>query len=315
MSFAGGSDQGPGMSDSPPEPAEPAEPAGVPAAPAAASALFGTIEPRTLSLGTAIEVAFKAIAKPAFVGPILVMSVIVNAILEIALGPDLRSLGLTPGTRPTLEDLNRILGAAGVSFIVTFLGGILVAIYGTVWAVTASVGPFPTIGETLRLAGRRWTGVGGVSLLVGCISIGLVVVAVVGIVVLTRFSEAIAFGVAVGLVIVFVWLIARLAMATWLAADGRGAIASIREAWRISEGQVLRIVGWSFAYGLLIALLAGALGLALGRLPLIGAGIAQGLSLALTYGAAVTLFRRTEAGAAPLAAQPSVPPGSDTSVG
>ena len=309
MSCAGGSDQGTGMPGLPPEPAT------APASPTIASALFGSIDPRSLGLGTAIEVAFKAIAKPAFVGPILVMSVIVNAILEIALGPNLRSLGLTPGTRPTVEDLNRILSAAAVSFIVTFLGGILVAIYGMVWAVAASVGPFPTIGETLRLAGRRWSSVVGVSLLVGCISIGLVVVAVVGLVVLARFSEAIAFGVAVGLVIVFLWLVARLAMATWLAADGGGAIASIREAWRISEGQVLRILGWSFAYGLLIALLAGALGLALGRLPLIGAGIAQGLSLALTYAAAVTLFRRTQASATPPATPASAPPVSDAPIG
>ena len=309
MTFAGGSDPG----------AAPETPPGLPPAPEPASApstsaLFGSVAPANLSLGTAIEVAFKALGKLEFVGPILVISIIINAILEVTIGSTLRDMTFTPGTRPTMEDLNRILSAAGVSFIVSFLGGILVAIYGQVWAVAASVGPFPTVRRTLQLAGRRWMSVLGAALLVGAITIGLVAAAVVVLIVLAGFSQAIAFGAAVAMMIVFVYVAARFAMAPWLAADGGAALASVQQSWRITENQVLRIVGWSLAYGLLIALLAGALGLVLGRLPLVGAGIAQGITLALGYAAGVTLFRRTQAGA-PAAGATSAPPVSDTTVG
>ena len=273
--------------------------------PTNSSGLFGTLDADSLSLGTAIEVAFKALGKTAFIGPILVISIIVNAILEIALGPTLRSFALDPGVRPTMEDLNRILGAAAVSFVVTFFGSILVAVYGQVWASAASVGPLPTIGETLRLVGRRWMSVLGASLLVGVITVGLLVAAVVLLILLSSFSRPIAFGVAVGLVIVFIYFTARFYMAPWLAADGGAAVASVQGSWRMTEGQVLRIVGWSFGYGLLFALLAAALGLVLASVPLIGGGISQGISLALTYAAGVTLFRRTQAGAAPPAARSS----------
>jgi hypothetical protein len=309
MSFAGGTDPGPEP------PAMAPEPAATPASAPPSSALFGSVAPADLTLGTAIEVAFKALGKVAFLGPILVISIVINAILELALGDSLRSMGLTPGTRPTIEDVNRILGAAGLSFVVSFFGGIIVAIYGQVWAIAASVGPFPTIGETLRLAGRRWLSILGASLLVGVINVGLVLLAAVVVGLLAGFSAAIAFGVAVGLVIAFIWFIARLSMAPWLAADGTAAVASVQGSWRITENQVLRIVGWSFAYGMLIVLLAGALGLALGRVPLIGAGIAQGLSLALGYAAGVTLFRRTQAGYTPPAVPASAPSVTDSTIG
>ena len=314
MTFQEGTDQGTTPPALPPDPA-PSPPT---------SGLFGSIPPASLTLGTAIEVAFKALGKLPFIGPILVISIVVNAILEITLGPTLRSMALTPGVRPTLEELNAILGAAAVSFVVTLLGGILVAVYGQVWAAAGSVGPLPTIGQALQLVGRRWLSIIGVSLLIGLISIGLVLIAAVVLAVVAGFSPAIAFGVTVGLVIAFVWFASRVAMAPWLAADGGGTVASLQGSWRITEGQVLRIVGWTLAYGLLFALLAGALGFALASVPLIGNGISQGISLALTYGAGVTLFRRTQAGAPqpPAVASasndtdaPSLPTGTDAPIG
>ena len=316
MSFAEGPDQGaaPGL---PPHgdaaPGLPPEP-GAPASSTPHSALFGSVKPANLTLSNAIEAAFKALGKVSFIGPILVISVVINAIIELAIGDTLRSMTLTPGTRPTMADLNRILQAAGVSFIVTFLGGVLVSIYGQVWAVAASVGPFPTVGETFALAGRRWISILGAVLLVSVVSFGLVALAVLLLVVIAGFSQAIAFGASVGLIIVFIYVAARFGMAAWLAADGQSAIASVQTSWRMTENQVLRIVGWSLAYGLLIALLAGALGALLRPLPLIGTGIAQGITLALGYAAAVTLYRRTQAGATQLAT-PGVPPVSDTTIG
>lgn len=298
MSFADG------MNPAPPDPA----PAG--------TGLFGSVQPRDLTLGTAIEVAFRSLAKPAFIVPLLVISVIVNAILELTLTPLVaRSISLSPGGRPTIEDLNAFIAGAALSFVVTIIGSIIAAVYGTVWAVMASVGPFPTIGETLRLAGRRWPGVLGASLLVGLIMITLIVLAAIILVVLSQTSAAVAFGVAVGLVIVFLWLAARLYMTQWLAADGVGAVASLKGSWRITEGVVLRVVGWTLAYGFLFALLAGALGLVLGQVPYIGNGIGQGLTLALTTAAGVTLYRRTQASATPRPAQELSPPVTDSTIG
>lgn len=287
-----------------------------PAPPPAGSGLFGSVQPRDLTLGTAIEAAFRSLAKPAFIGPLLVISVIVNAILELTLTPLVaQSISVSPSGRPTIEDLNALLAGAALSFVVTVIGSVVAAVYGTVWAATASVGPFPTIGETLRLAGRRWPGILVAALLVGVIMIGLFAVGAVIVVVLAQTGAAVAFGVGVGLVIVFLWLAARLYMTQWLAADRVGAVASLRGSWRITEGVVLRVIGWTLAYGFLFALLAGALGLALSRVPYVGNGIGQGLTLALTTVAGVTLYRRTQAGATPPAAQEVVPPVTDTTIG
>ena len=287
-----------------------------PPVPPPQSGLFGAVQAADLTLGNAIEGAFRALAKPAFIGPILVLSVLMNAILEVTLQPIIsRSVALSPTGRPSIEDMNAFLGALGVTFVVALIGGIVVAVYGTVWAVTASVGPAPTFGETLGLARKRWAGVLGTGLVVGAITLVAVVVGVLLLALLAQVSSAVAFGVAIGLVVLFVYFVARLYMASWLAADGLGVRASIRTSWRITEGQVLRIVGWSFVYGLLFAIVAAALGVVLGRVPLIGAGIGQGLSLALGYGAGVALYRKTQAAAMPPAAAPAPPPLPDSTIG
>lgn len=286
-----------------------------PAVPPPATGLFGGVQPANLTLGNAIAAAFRALAKPAFIGPILVLSVLINAILEATVQPMLgQAMSLSPSGQPTIEDMNALLGALGVTLVVSLLGGIVVAVYGSVWAVAASVGSLPTIGETLRLAGQRWVGVLGAGLVVGAITLTAVAVGVLFLAVLSQVSAAVAFGVAVGLIIVFIYFVARLYMASWLAADGLGVGASIRTSWRITEGQVLRIVGWTFIYGLLFALVAGALGVVLGRVPYIGAGISQGVTLALGYGAGVALYRKTQASALPPTAAPAPPPVPGTTI-
>lgn len=287
-----------------------------PAVPPPVTGLFGGVQPANLTLGNAIEAAFRALAKPAFIGPILVLSVVINAILEATVQPIIgQAMSVSPSGRPTIEDMNAFLGALGVTFVVSLIGGIVVAVYGTVWAVTASVGSLPTIGQTVRLAGQRWPGVLGTGLVVGAMTLAAVAVGVVLLAVLSQVSAAVAFGVAIGLVVVFVYFVARLYMASWLAADGLGVGASIRTSWRITEGQVLRIVGWTFIYGLLFALIAGALGVVLGSVPYVGTGISQGITLALGYGAGVALYRRTQAGAMPPAAAPVPPPVPGTTIG
>jgi hypothetical protein len=303
MSFT----QDPGTGALPPMPPPPSPPP-------AEQGLFRGVPARNLSLGTAIEAAFRALAKPAFVIPIFAIAIVINAITEVLLGPTLAQWqSFSPAARPTVEEINQLFGALGVSLVISLVGGMIAAIYGTVWAVAASIGPFPTFGETVAFVGRRWARVLGASLLVGAITIAVVLAGVVVVVVLSRLSAAVAFGVGVGLMVALVWLVARLSMTTWLAADGGGVTPSLRGSWRITEGGVLRIIGWTFAYGFLFALISGAAGIVLGRIPFVGQGIATGFSLALSYGAGVTLFRRTQASAPPLAA--SAPPVGEAPIG
>lgn len=309
MSFS----QEPGASGAAPLPPMPPPPEAAPAP--SALGLFRGVPAIALTLGTAIEVAFRALAKPAFVIPIFVVAVVINVFTEVLLGPTLeRFQDLATGTRPSIEDLNQLIGALGVSVVISLIGGAIAAIYGTVWAVAASVGPFPTFGETVALAGRRWASVLGASLLVGAITFGAILVGVIVVAILSQASAALAFGLAMALVVALLWLVARLYMTTWLAADGASAAASLRGSWRMTEGAVLRIVGWTFAYGVLFALVSGAASVVLGRIPYVGQGIASGITLALGYGAGVTLFRRTQA-SAPSSTAPSAPAVGETPIG
>jgi hypothetical protein len=268
--------------------------------------LFRGVHPGRLTLGTAIEVAFRVLGRPALIIPIMVIAVIVNAITEVILGPSMTQLqSLSNGTPPTVEQLNQLFGALGAGLALSLVGGMIAAIYGTVWAVSASIGPSPTLSQALALAGRRGAGVLGASLLVGAITLALLLVGVIVVALLSQASAAVAFGLAMALLVALVWFAARLSMTTWLAADGGAVIPSLRTSWRITEGNVLRIAGWTFVYGLLFALVAGAAGVVLGRVPYVGQGIAQGLTLTLGFGAGVTLFRRTQASAPPSASEPS----------
>jgi hypothetical protein len=286
-----------------------------PPEPSPSMGLFRGVPPGNLSLGTAIEVAFRALGKPAFIVPIMVIAVVVNAITEVILGPSLtRMQALADGTRPTIEEVNALLGAIVAGLVFSLIGGAIAAIYGTVWAAAASIGPLPSVGETLALAGRRWVGVLGASVLVGAITLGALLLGGIVVAVLAQVSAAVAFGLAMAMIVALIWFIARLYMTTWLAADGVAVLTSLRTSWQITEGSVLRIVGWTFVYGLLFALVAAAAGVVLGRVPYVGQGIAQGLTLALSYGAGVTLFRRTQASAAPPPAE-ATPTVSEPTIG
>jgi hypothetical protein len=262
-----------------------------------------------LTLTNAFEAAFRALGKPAFILPILVFSCLVNAFLELLIVPNLRgAIGYTPAGRPTIEDLDQLLLLLALTFVVSLVGGILVAVYGQVWAAAASSGPLPDIATASALAGKRWVSVLATSIVVALISLGAVAAGVLVILALSGAGVAVAFLVAIVLVVPYAWLLSRLSMATWLAADGHSVGDSLRGTWRITKGGLLRIIGWSLATGLTISLLVAGLSAVLQVVPLIGAGIAQGIGYTLTYAAAVTLFRRTQAASMPPAPAPLVPP-------
>jgi hypothetical protein len=304
----------------PQEPQQPAQPAPVvnwetPAAPPppprtgeVTGALFANRSPSTLTLGDAFTTAFNVIRKPMFVGPLLVIGVTVNGIVDAALGPLISqsvASGATPGATLSAGDVQNMVGGFLAALVVGIIGGILINLYGQIWVVEASSGPLPTIDNVVSVVGRRWIGVIGTGIVVGLISLALIF----GLVIIGGLAYA-ALGnlgilVVLALIVVFIWVAARLSMAGWLAAEGRSISESIAGSWLITNGNLLRIIGWGIAYGIAFAIISAILGAVLSFVPYVGSGIASTVSLALGYGAGVTLFRRTQAAAMPPA--PSAP--------
>jgi hypothetical protein len=261
--------------------------------------LFANRSPSTLTLGDALTTGFGIIAKPTFIIPVLILGVIVNTVVSILLGPLITS-GITPGRTLGPAEIQTLLTGTLATVVIGIIGGILINVYGQIWAVEASSGPLPTMNRVLEIAGRRWIAIILTGLAVAVITLALLF----GSVLLTGVAAA-AVGelgilVAVALVVVYIFVAARLSMAGWLAAEGHGVSESVQGSWEMTSGSVLRIIGWSLAYGLVFAIIAGILGGVLGMVPYIGAGIAQAIGIALGYGAGVTLFRRTQAAAKPV---------------
>jgi hypothetical protein len=261
-------------------------------------ALFNGLPAAQLSLSTAFEVAFKVLTKPTFMVPLLGVSVAVNAFLEAFVVPGLLdAIGFTPTGRPTIEDLNGLLGSFAVIFVVGIVGSLIVALYGQIWAAAASLGPFPTIDGTFELAARRWLSFLGAAIVSTLITLAVLAVLLVPSVLLISANPEIALLLGLAVIVPYLYVFSRISMITWLAADGHPIGASVRGSWQITKGGVPRIIGWSLATGLVIALISAGLSALLGRVPLVGSGIAQGIQLAMTYGAGVTLYRRTQAAA------------------
>ena len=263
----------------PPEPGDANDPA---------RRFFNGVAVQDLGLGDAISTGFRVLSKWNFLVPVLVVSVIVTFTLITALGPIIRDQ-LVRGSAALDGRMSIVISSA----IVAIIGSLFAATYGQVWLIAATSGPEPSIGEALRRSLDRWLAVLGSGFLSGLI--------------LVFASLPLAFLLGRGgstmdvvLVLVFVppllWLGARLTFATWLAADGRGPIESVRQSWQMTRGLVLRVIGWRLAYGLLIAAVGLALGLVLDRFAL-GTAINQGIALAIEFGATIALYRKVEADA------------------
>jgi hypothetical protein len=276
----------------PPEPEQPRradEPVG---------ALHNNRSPSTFTLGDALTTGFGVVTKPTFIVPVLILGVIVNAFVELVAGPLLKTT-LTPGTEPTAAQVGALFQGVAVSIVVGMIGGILINLYGQIWAVQATSGPFPTIDRIVELIGRRWIGVIGTGIVIALIGIGLIVA--------TLIVSGLAFAIVgnlgvlvlVALVVVDAWVGARLSMAGWLAADGLAVMDAINGSWQITKNNLLRIIGWGLAYGIVYAIVGGILGAILSFVPVLGGGVTEAVTTALGYGAGVTLYRRTQAAARP----------------
>ena len=261
-------------------------------------ALFKNRAASSLTIGDAISTGFTVVAKPTFIIPVLILGVIVNVLVSLVFAPYLpaREAGQVPAL--SSQDAQRLIGALIGSVILSIVAGLIINIYGQVWAVAATSGPLPTIGDTFGLAGRRWISIIGAGLVVAVITIGLLVGLSILVGVVFAALGALGWLVLIAALVAYIWAAARLSMAGWLAAEGHPVMAAVNGSWAITRNNVLRIIGWSLAYGFVFGLIGVVLGIILGLVPYIGAGIAQSIGVALGYGGGVTLFRRTQAAAA-----------------
>lgn len=142
----------------------------------------------------------------------------------------------------------------------------------------------PSSSEALRGTLDRWLAVLGAGLLTG----GLLAMVFVPLVLVFRNIV-----VLIVLVPIVIYLVSRLSFATWLAAEGKGPVEAVRLSWSLSKGRVLRVLGWGFAFGIVIAILSAIVGLVLDRVPF-GSAILQGVTTAMQFGFGIALYRKVE---------------------
>src|SRR4051794_230758 len=264
--------------------------------------LFNNRPAASLRLMDAITTGFTILGKPTFIGPVLVIGIIVNAIVRLVLAPVASTLA-PASTTGDFSSFNSgaFAGTIFGSVTLAILGGVILNLYAQIWASAATSGPLPTFNQVIELLKTRWTAIIGTGLVVAAILIGLlialVLVVTVGFVALGPLGLILMLAGLVG----YAYVSARLSMAGWLAASGGGITESVNGSWRITERNLLRIIGWSLAYGFVFAIVTGILGAVLGLVPVVGPALTQTIGSALGYGAGVTLFRRTQAAAGALA--------------
>jgi hypothetical protein len=258
--------------------------------------LFGDRSPADLTLGDAISTGFRVLTMPSFIVPLLILGLVVNVVVTIVFGPLISEF--SAGGRLTPAELAPQLGGVVGGIGVALIGSILISLYGSIWAVAASSGPIPGSGAVTELMGRRWAGIIGTGIAVGVMLIG----AFIGIGIVGGTVGVLVHGLSIIVFIVMfallAWIALRLSLAVWLAADGASVSDSIRGSWAMTKGNLMRIFGWTLAYGIVFAIVTAVLGFVLNLIPYVGPAILQSLSLALGYGAGVTLYRRTQAAAA-----------------
>lgn len=252
-------------------------------------ALFGGKSPDQLTLTEAITVGFKMVLQPNFVIPILVIGVVVNAIIIAAIVPIIIGIMIPSTTESALIGGAIVAGIVGAIFA-GIIGGLLLNLYGQVWATMASVGEAPTMQAAFGRVGERWMSILGAGVVAGLATAGILIL---GGIVGAILGEV---GVLVILVaaVIAVYVGARLSMAGWLAADGSAAMEALRGSWDMTQGRLLLIVGWGFAFALVFGIVGSLLGIVLGIIPFIGPALTQTATSAFGFGAGISLYRKVK---------------------
>jgi hypothetical protein len=249
---------------------------------------------KDLGFSDFVSSAIRGLFMPAFSLPIILLGVAVGYATDLVLKPILvdgfenaGELGAAAGPLAT---------ASGISIIT----GIFIAVYGQIYGslATSAKGSTPTIGEAFALIGQRGLSVFAAGLLVTIATVGIFIVGLV--VVIGGAFAANAGGVTTGLfisfLVVFTYLSMRLGQAGWFAADGMGAIDSIKASWSGTQGHLLKIFFWSAGGVLVFAAVGALIGLLTSSLPEeIGSSIGTGVGLVFTYASGSVLYRRITA--------------------
>lgn len=250
-------------------------------------AIFGGKSAHELTLSDAITTGFKMVLQPNFVIPILVIGVLVNvvviaAIVPVVIGFMLPSSGGSPAAG------GAIVSGLAAALIAGIVGGLLLNLYGQVWATMASVGDAPTMQAAFERVGERWMSILGAGVVSG--------VAVLAIMLVGGIVGAILgpLGVVVILIAVVaaIYVSARLSLSGWLAADGRAAMDAIQTSWTMTQGRLLLIIGWLIAFAIVFGIVGTIIGFILNFIPLIGPALSQTITAAFGFGAGVSLYRK-----------------------
>jgi hypothetical protein len=252
-------------------------------------ALFGGKTPPQLTLTDAITIGFRTVLQPNFVIPILVIGAVVNLIVIAALVPIV--VGLVLGSdKDALVIGGTIVASILGAVIAGIVGGLLLNLYGQVWATMASVGEAPTMQGAFARVGERWMSILGAGLITGAISLGIIIVAGIVAALLGPLGVLILLIAAIAAI----YIGARLSMSGWLAADGAAAMDAVKTSWAMTEGKLLLIVGWGLAFAIVFGIVGSILGAILGVIPLIGPAVSQTVVAAFGFGAGVTLYRKVK---------------------
>jgi hypothetical protein len=252
-------------------------------------ALYGGRPPAQLTLTDAIMTGFRTAIQPNFVIPILVIGVVVNLVVMAAFVPLLAPIIGGGSTSAALIGGAFISGIVG-ALVASTIGGILLNLYGQVWATMASVGDAPTMQVAFARVNERWMSILGAGLISAGATLGIMLVGGL----LSAVLGALGILLFLVTIVVVIYVGARLSLAGWLAADGAGAMDAVRGSWELSGSKLLLIVGWVLAYGIVFAIVGGTLGAILGFIPLIGSALATTVGSAFGFGAGVTLYRKVK---------------------
>src|SRR3954451_4735965 len=138
--------------------------------------LFNNRPAGSLKLMDAITTGFTMLTKPTFIGPVLLLGLIVNVLIGLVFTPVLGTL--TPAASASdlpSFDTGAAIGAIFGSLTLAILGGVVLNLYGQIWEAAASSGPLPTVNQVLDLLKARWISIIGTGLVVAAILIGLLV--------------------------------------------------------------------------------------------------------------------------------------------
>lgn len=249
---------------------------------------------KDLGFSDFVSSAVRGLFMPYFSLPIILLGIAVGYATDLVLKP------LFVGGFENAGSIGAIVGPIATAAGISIITGIFIAVYGQVYGILATSAKTgtPTIGEAFAVIGQRGLSVFAAGFLVTLATVGIFAV---GLYVVIRAAIAANTGdVTTGLFILFfvvyLYLTMRLGQAGWFAADGMGAIDSIKASWSRTQGHLMKILLWSIGGAFVFTAVVLLIGLLTSSLPSgIASSIGTGVGLVFTYASGSVLYRRITA--------------------